>query len=105
MFFDRNTALWIEPNLQRLKALRLKVRSRLACFFVSLRLGCDGLTRKPFLRAERTERIAFFSEPGLQTTRVEPRGLRLSAVNRLRAFGTLPPAAGLTEVSGAGLGQ
>src|SRR3954454_21269791 len=50
-------------------------------------------------------RCACFSEPFWQTTRVTPGGLILSAEASERTFGTLPPAAGLTEVSGLGSGQ
>ncbi len=49
--------------------------------------------------------IARFSEPRWQTTRVSPRDFALSADASVRAFGTFPPAAGLTPVSGAGSGQ
>ena len=50
-------------------------------------------------------RFACFREPFWQTTRVLPGGFALSADASERAFGTLPPAAGLTEVSGFGSGQ
>src|SRR3954467_7917027 len=49
--------------------------------------------------------LSCFSEPFTQTTRVTPGGFVLSADASERAFGTLPPAAGLTEVSGLGSGQ
>ena len=65
----------------------------------------DGRRIVPFLRAELIERVAFFSDAFWQTTRVFPRGLARSAEDRLRAFGTLPPAAGFTLLSGAGSGQ
>jgi hypothetical protein len=48
---------------------------------------------------------ALFSEPGLQTTRTWVPRWRFAAELRLRAFGTLPPVAGLTDASGAGSGQ
>src|SRR5438128_1716972 len=51
-------------------------------------------------------RLARFSDPGWQTTRVlPPFGSALRADASERAFGTAPPAAGLTDVSGAGFGQ
>ena len=106
LFFDLNTALWIEPYLQRLNALRLKRRSRFAWLLRELAPGDRRAHAGIRACAPRgPTRIARFSEPGRQTTRVEPGGLRLNAVNRLRAFGTLPPAAGLIDVSGAGSGQ
>ena len=40
-----------------------------------------------------------------QTTRVLPGFFFLSALKMLRTAGTEPPAAGFTEVSGAGSGQ
>ena len=40
-----------------------------------------------------------------QTTRVLPGFFLSRALNSLRSAGTEPPAAGLTEVSGAGSGQ
>src|SRR4051812_41132344 len=46
-----------------------------------------------------------FSESFLQTTRVFPGGFALSAEASVRTFGTDPPAAGLTDVSGFGSGQ
>src|SRR4051812_6429398 len=50
-------------------------------------------------------RCACFSEPFWHTTRVTPGGFVLSAEASERTFGTFPPAAGLTEVSGFGSGQ
>src|SRR3954463_13154441 len=46
-----------------------------------------------------------FSESFLHTTRVLPGGFVLSAEASVRTFGTLPPAAGFTDVSGFGSGQ
>jgi hypothetical protein len=66
---------------------------------------CDGRRVVPFRCAALIDLIARFSEPRWQTTIVLPRGFFLSAEARLRAFGTLPPAAGLTPVSAAGFGQ
>src|SRR6266480_5357712 len=50
-------------------------------------------------------RFALPSEPFWQTTRVLPRDLVLRAEASERGLGTLPPAAGFTEVSGLGFGQ
>jgi hypothetical protein len=50
-------------------------------------------------------RFACPSEVRLQTMRVRPTGFDCSADASERSFGTLPPAAGFTEVSGRGLGQ
>src|SRR3954452_19966571 len=50
-------------------------------------------------------RFALASEPFWHTTRVMPGGLALSVEASERGFGTLPPAAGFTELSGPGLGQ
>src|SRR3954447_20846802 len=49
--------------------------------------------------------LALAREPVLQTTRVVPGGLALSVDASERAAGTLPPAAGFTELSGPGFGQ
>src|SRR3954452_9107593 len=49
--------------------------------------------------------FARFSELFWHTTRVDPAGFFLSADASVRTFGTLPPAAGLTFVSGFGSGQ
>jgi hypothetical protein len=66
---------------------------------------CDGRSVKPFLRAWLIDLIARFSDPRWQTTRVSPRAFALSADASVRGFGTFPPAAGLTAVSGDGFGQ
>ena len=60
---------------------------------------------KPFRRAWLIDLIALFSEPRWHTTRVSPRGFAFSADASVRGFGTFPPAAGLTVVSGDGFGQ
>jgi hypothetical protein len=57
------------------------------------------------LRAALIDLIARLSEPRWQTTRVSPRAFAFSAEASVRGFGTFPPAAGLTPVSGAGSGQ
>src|SRR3954466_8792803 len=46
-----------------------------------------------------------FSESFLHTPRVLPGGFVLSAEASVRTFGTLPPAAGFTDVSGFGYGH
>src|SRR4051812_40011555 len=50
-------------------------------------------------------RFACASESVLHTTRVTPGGLALRVEASERATGTLPPAAGFTELSGPGFGQ
>jgi hypothetical protein len=45
------------------------------------------------------------TDPRWQTTRVSPGALRFKAVMSGRDFGTLPPAAGVIDVSAAGSGQ
>src|SRR3954453_2164466 len=50
-------------------------------------------------------RFATLSEFAWKTTRVDPGGRFFSADASVRIFGTLPPAAGLTAVSGFGSGQ
>ena len=67
--------------------------------------GVGRAQRVAAQRARRIDRTARFSEPGWQTTRVLPGGLRLSDEASERIFGTSPPAAGLTLVSGAGSGK
>jgi hypothetical protein len=57
------------------------------------------------VRALRIDLGARLREPRWHTTRVSPRALALSAEPSVRGFGTVPPAAGLTLVSGAGSGQ
>src|ERR671918_1008765 len=101
----RLTAAWMWRNRHRSTSRRLRRVSRRAAFFESFCVGAVGRTFQPFLRARRIERVASRSEFDLQTTYVSPRALLLSADARPRAFGTLPPAAGFTLVSAAGLGQ
>jgi hypothetical protein len=50
-------------------------------------------------------RVARAKEPAWQTTRVVPGRLASSADRSDRTFGTAPPAAGETPVSGRGSGQ
>jgi hypothetical protein len=71
-----------------------------------LRGSSLGRTCQPLRRARliepRSRRIEAFP---WQTTRVRPGGAARSALKRLRALGTSPPAGGVTDVSGAGSGQ
>jgi hypothetical protein len=57
------------------------------------------------LRARAIERCSRAIEPFWQTTRVSPTVLAFSAEVSERAFGTAPPAHGVTEQSAAGFGQ
>ena len=92
-------------NLQRLKKARFCRFSLRALRAESFRVPCEGRSTQPFVCALLIDRIARFSDPRWHTTRVSPRELARRAAARVRAFGTLPPAAGLTLVSGAGSGQ
>ena len=67
--------------------------------------GWLGRRRKPCFRALRIDFSARFSEPFRHTTRTSPGPLPVTADASERAFGTLPPAGGEIEVSGAGSGQ
>src|ERR687898_154515 len=98
-------AAWMLLNLQRLKNARLRRPSLRACLAVSFFVPCEGRSTVPCFRAAVIERLAFFNDARWHTTRVLPGGFARSAEARLRAFGTLPPAAGFTLVSGAGSGQ
>src|SRR5918996_1338669 len=101
----RLTAAWMCRNRHRSASRRLRRVSRRAAFFESFCVRAVGRTFQPFLRALRIERVALRSEFDLQTTYVSPRARLLSEDASPRAFGTLPPAAGRTLVSAAGLGQ
>src|SRR3954471_4419695 len=101
---DFVTARWIAWNLQRLKSFLLSASSRLPFFALNLRVSV-GRYFTPFLRAALMSLFRRFSESFLHTTRVVPGGFVLSADASVRTFGTLPPAAGLTDVSGLGSGQ
>src|SRR4051794_23954266 len=59
----------------------------------------------PCARPLRIARVSRRIESPWQTTRVFPGGLVSRAEASERIFGTLPPADGLTFVSGAGSGQ
>ncbi len=59
----------------------------------------------PCARSLRMARFSRRIESPWQTTRVFPGGFVFRAEASERIFGTLPPAAGLTLVSGAGSGQ
>src|SRR5437764_10823664 len=102
---DAVSAGWISWKLQRLNSARLIRSSRLACFLPRCSLGCEGRITYPCLRASEMLAFASASDALWQTTRVLPGPLPLSADASERAFGTFPPAAGWTEVSGRGLGQ
>src|SRR5215208_3966573 len=102
---DLSTAFWISRNLQRLASLRLNEARRLACLGLNPRTSV-GRSWIPWRRlARRIERSARLSDPRWQTTRVRPTGLVFRAEYSDRTLGTAPPAAGLTLVSGAGLGK
>src|SRR5215210_7258307 len=101
----RLTAAWMLLNLQRFANARFWRFSRRALRTESFREPCDGRSTRPFRRALLMERMARFSEPRWHTTRVSPRAFALSAEPSVRAFGTFPPAAGLTLLSGAESGQ
>src|ERR687895_1275490 len=101
----RFTAAWMCRKRHRWASRRLRRPSRRAAFFDSFCVRAVGRTFQPLRRALRIERIALRTEFDLQTTYVSPRALLLSADASPRAFGTLPPAAGVTLRSGAGLGQ
>src|SRR3954468_5659291 len=98
------TAFCTSLNLQRLKSLWLSARSFLACFALKGRISV-GRYFTPCLRAAAISRFTLASEPFWHTTRVVPGGLALSVEASERAVGTLPPAAGFTELSGPGFGQ
>src|SRR5918996_5071438 len=102
---ERNTAAWIERKRQRSRRRALKRRSFRARRALSFRGSWLARTLYPSrlapLIAPRSRRI----DPFWQTTRVFPGGALRSALNRPRASGTAPPAAGLTDVSAAGSGQ
>jgi hypothetical protein len=101
----RFTAAWMWRNRQRSASRRFRRVSRRAAFFESRCVRAVGRTFQPFLRALLIDFVALRSEFDLQTTYVSPRARLLSADASPRAFGTLPPAAGFTLRSGAGLGQ
>src|SRR5688500_7837405 len=98
------TAGWIWRYLHRFASLRLIAISPRARFALRLRRSV-GRIAKPLRRARRIERARRCSEFFLQTTRVSPRSLLSSAEASDLTLGTLPPAAGVTLRSGAGLGQ
>ena len=102
---DFEIAAWMLLNLQRWKNARLIRLSFAARFAEIFFVPCVGRRTVPFFRAELIERIAFFSDAFWHTTRVLPAGFARSAEAMLRAFGTLPPAAGFTLLSAAGSGQ
>src|SRR5215213_1309920 len=102
---DAVTAGWISRKRQRRKSLRLLRIQPRAARGLSLFTLPIGRYLKPRLRARRIDFFARRSELGWHTTRVLPGAPLRSADGRVRTFGTAPPAAGLTLVSGAGFGQ
>jgi hypothetical protein len=102
---ERLIAAWMLRNLHRFANARFRRFSRRALRLESFFDPCEGRSTKPFVCARLIERIARLNEPRWQTTRVSPRALRRSADASERAFGTFPPAAGVTLLSGAGSGQ
>jgi hypothetical protein len=102
---ERLIAAWMLLNLHRLKNALFCRFNRRALRAESFRLPCEGRSTQPLRRALSIDLIARFSEPRRHTMRVSPRAPALSAEPSVRALGTLPPAAGLTLLSGAGSGQ
>jgi hypothetical protein len=102
---DLLIAAWMLLNLQSLANARFCAFSLRALRAESFFFPCEGRSVKPLRRAWLIDLIARFSDPRWHTTRVLPRAFTLSADASVRAFGTFPPAAGLTVVSGDGLGQ
>src|SRR5687768_12856266 len=99
------TAGWISRWRQRLNR-RLFTRIRRFAFLALILVRPPvGRYLKPRLRARRIDFFARRSDSGWQTTRVSPGADVRSAEGSERAFGTAPPAAGVTLVSGAGFGQ
>src|SRR5262245_60259029 len=116
------TACWIDLYLHCRSSLMLKFLSFFAFFFFSLVAGCVSRCLLPFFRAFLMSLFSFlidlFFESCLalpclrsfllgtcaQTTRVFPGFFSLRAVYSPRTAGTEPPAAGLTDLSGAGSG-
>src|SRR4051794_15813789 len=101
------TAGWISLKRQRLKKVLFTRRSWAAFLREIFVRFSVGRYLKPFARACLMSARASFSEFLWQTTRTRtPFGcLRFAAEASERSFGTLPPAAGLTLVSGFGFGQ
>src|SRR4051794_38846613 len=99
------TAGWMSWKRQRRCKLWLSSSSARGCLRVSFLAGTLGRITTPWLRAFVIAARVSCSESGLHTTRVSPTRRRSSAEASERAFGTRPPAAGLTDVSGRGSGQ
>src|SRR5688572_12414792 len=106
LFPEAFTAGWIEWKLHLRASTRLIWESCLARLGLSFLSGRLGRRRHPAVRAVRIEVLKRASErfplSPLQTTRTSPRPAPVTADARGRAVGTLPPAGGLTEVSGRG---
>src|SRR5687768_1099179 len=102
---DLLMARWTDLKPHSAKRARL-IRSRFAALrSLSFFLGRLGRRRKPRRFALPIAFLARLSELPLQTSRTSPGPLPVTAEASERAFGTLPPAGGETEVSGAGSGQ
>src|SRR5436305_15352471 len=99
------TAAWIESYRHlsrncRFRRVKLRAWARLI-----LRSGSVGRSFQPCLRAAPTELSSRLIESFRHTTRVLLVLEGFSADESERAFGTSPPAHGLTVQSGAGSGQ
>src|SRR4029079_6187078 len=77
--------------------------------FLTRIVGWLGRRRKPLLLASLRDERRSLSEPAppspLQTTNTSPGPAPVTAEASGRAWGTLPPAGGLTVASAAGSGQ
>src|SRR5437763_12106579 len=98
------TAFWTEWKRQRFASARLTFASFRACLALSFRVCWVGRILKPLLRAPLIDARARLSDPRWHTTRVFLFDF-LSTDASDRAFGTLPPAQGVTWQSAAGFGQ
>src|SRR4051795_7711768 len=102
---DAVTAGWMSWKRQRRKKLLLRLSSERAWLRVSFFAGTLGRITTPLVRALTIAAWVRRSESLLHTTRVSPTRRRSSAEASERGLGTLPPAAGFTDVSGRGSGQ
>src|SRR5687768_8756902 len=98
-------ARWTDLKSHSANRARLIARSLAAFFALNCFFGRLGRSRNPLRCARLIDFFASFSDLPLQTTRTSPGPLPVTAEASERAFGTLPPAGGETEVSGAGSGQ
>src|SRR5690242_2471984 len=107
LLFAVVTAGWTSWKAHCLKK-RLFSRRSWAAFLREIFVRFSvGRYLKPFVRACLMSARARFSEPEWHTTSTRtPFGcLAFAAEESERSFGTLPPAAGWTRVSGFGFGQ